>query len=267
MDILIPALTIGTLGLLFGIGLFYAMKVFYVTVDQNVEKVSALLAGSNCGACGFAGCMMYAEALVGGQTKEANLCKPAGHDKAQKIAELLGLQFKADHKRVAVIHCGADASQRKKTAAYYGPATCKAANLVPNGALACSFGCLGFGDCALICPFDAISMASGLPRVDLEKCTSCGKCVSVCPRRLFKLEPIINERVVVIACNSRDKGRKVRQICPVGCIACGVCEKATLGAFKVEDNLALPHYDKATIQTDWDAAVEKCPMKTIRRIV
>ncbi|MEA1994308.1 MAG: 4Fe-4S binding protein [Euryarchaeota archaeon] len=37
--------------------------------------------------------------------------------------------------------------------------------------------------CVDACPFDAISMEeiTDLPKIDYEKCTGCGSCVSVCP--------------------------------------------------------------------------------------
>ena len=45
----------GGLGVIVGIGLAVASKVFYVWVDPTVEAVDGVLPGANCGGCGFAG--------------------------------------------------------------------------------------------------------------------------------------------------------------------------------------------------------------------
>ena len=64
MDILIPVAVISCLGLLFGLGLSYASKVFEVKVDERIGKVRQMLPGANCGACGYTGCDGLAEAIV-----------------------------------------------------------------------------------------------------------------------------------------------------------------------------------------------------------
>ena len=53
---LIPALILGGCGILAGILLTVASKVFYVKVDERIEKISVALPQANCGACGFPGC-------------------------------------------------------------------------------------------------------------------------------------------------------------------------------------------------------------------
>ncbi|HHY63479.1 MAG TPA: ferredoxin, partial [Clostridiaceae bacterium] len=49
--ILIPIAVISGLGLVFGLGLSYASKVFEVKVDERIAKVREMLPGANCGAC------------------------------------------------------------------------------------------------------------------------------------------------------------------------------------------------------------------------
>ena len=49
---------------------------------------------------------------------------------------------------------------------YRGEKTCAAANLVPY-VQGCTYGCLGLGDCAQVCEFDALAMnAQALPVVE-----------------------------------------------------------------------------------------------------
>jgi Na+-translocating ferredoxin:NAD+ oxidoreductase RNF subunit RnfB len=68
MGILVPVLTLSALGLIFGIGLALAAKKLCVEIDPHVEKIFSHLAGANCGACGLAGCMGFAESLMRGET-------------------------------------------------------------------------------------------------------------------------------------------------------------------------------------------------------
>ena len=53
-----------------------------------------------------------------------------------------------------IVHCGAHYHERKGRTAYRGEMTCKAANMVA-GVQACTYGCLGFGDCTRACKYDA----------------------------------------------------------------------------------------------------------------
>ena len=63
MTYLIPALILGGCGILAGVLLTVAAKIFYVKVDERIEKISESLPQANCGACGFAGCADYASLL------------------------------------------------------------------------------------------------------------------------------------------------------------------------------------------------------------
>jgi Na+-translocating ferredoxin:NAD+ oxidoreductase RNF subunit RnfB len=56
MTYIIPILILGICGLGAGILLTIASKVFYIEVDERIEKISETLPQANCGACGFAGC-------------------------------------------------------------------------------------------------------------------------------------------------------------------------------------------------------------------
>lgn len=74
-------------GILGGV-LAIASKVFKVEVDEREEKVTSLLPGYNCGACGFAGCSGLAHGLV---SKEVSnfACKICKEDKKQEIIDYL----------------------------------------------------------------------------------------------------------------------------------------------------------------------------------
>ena len=52
---LAAGLAIGGLGLLAGVGLAVASKVFYVYVDPQIIEIEEALPGANCGGCGLPG--------------------------------------------------------------------------------------------------------------------------------------------------------------------------------------------------------------------
>ena len=127
-------------------------------------------------------------------------------------------------KKTAVLHCNGGKKVRDRFF-YQGIEDCVAANLVLGGQKECVFGCLGFGTCVKVCPFGAIKMSDeGLPIVDADKCKACNKCVVACPKKLFSLVPVAGK--VYVACSSHDLGKDTKAVCPVGCIACRLCEKA-----------------------------------------
>lgn len=260
MDILIPILTLGSLGLIFGIGLAIASKKLAVEVDPRLEKIHGLLPGSNCGACGGAGCFGFAERLLKGDL-DISACRVSQQQVKEQIAKLLGKEIGQETKKTAVLHCYGGHKVKDKFI-YDGIKDCVAANLVLGGQKACVYGCLGFGDCVRVCPFGAIKMSGeGLPVIDENKCKACNKCVALCPKKLFTLVPLTKK--VFVACCSRDLGKDTRLVCSVGCIACRKCEQiCPEDAIHVIDNLAIIDYNKCT---SCGKCVDACPVKTIRK--
>jgi Fe-S-cluster-containing hydrogenase component 2 len=47
--------------------------------------------------------------------------------------------------------------------------------------------CTGCGECADICPVEAVRMEDDIPVVDLDWCIGCGVCVSKCPAEAAKI--------------------------------------------------------------------------------
>ncbi|HNT51872.1 MAG TPA: RnfABCDGE type electron transport complex subunit B [Candidatus Syntrophosphaera sp.] len=245
-QILLPVIVLGAMGLVFGLILAFAAKVFAVQVDPRVEQIIEALPGANCGACGKAGCAGYADSIVKDGV-EINLCAPGGPAAAAAIARIMGREAGTAIPKVAVIHCssgGRDNTSWKY--AYQGIESCKSAVNISGGPNACSWGCLGFNDCVRACPFGAFSLdANNMRQIDLEKCTGCGACVRACPRQLIELVPV--NRNVHILCSSRDKGPLAKQSCGSGhaCIGCGICSrKCPVQAITVENNLATIDYAK-----------------------
>ena len=51
----------------------------------------------------------------------------------------------------------------------------------------CSVGCIGCKICEKNCEVGAIKVFDNLAKIDYEKCTSCGVCVSKCPKKAISL--------------------------------------------------------------------------------
>ncbi|MFH1398101.1 MAG: RnfABCDGE type electron transport complex subunit B [Candidatus Omnitrophota bacterium] len=259
MDIIIPALILGGLGLAFGIGLILASKKFSVTGDPRLDKILTLLPGANCGACGKAGCLGFAEGLLSGEI-DIQKCKVNTDNNKQEIAKVLGQKLDKKIRLNAILRCNGGIKVKDKFS-YTGLINCSEAILALGGQKECFFGCLGFGDCSRVCPFGAIKMSKEfLPVIDSQKCLACNKCVEVCPKKLFFLGPYSSS--VYVACSSRDPGKDTRIVCSVGCIACRICEKTCkYDAIHIVDNLAIINYNKCISCGD---CVKVCPAKTIR---
>ncbi|MCD7755262.1 MAG: RnfABCDGE type electron transport complex subunit B [Firmicutes bacterium] len=251
MDILIAVAVLGGLGLLFGLILGIASKVFYVQTDPRLEQLNAVLPGANCGGCGFAGCSGYAQAVLEGRA-EIGKCASGGDDCAQAMAEIMGVKAEKVTRRVALVRCsgykGTDAEGKptgaKMKGEYEGIADCLAATKVAGrGPLICKFGCLGFGNCTKACKYDAIHIVDGVAKVDEEKCVGCMQCAAQCPRSL--IVPVEYGHHVTLACASKAKGAVTIRGCTAGCIGCGLCQKiCPKDAIHVEENLASIDYSK-----------------------
>ena len=144
MEILYAILIIGGLGLIFGIGLSYASKVFAVQVDERVALIRDVLPGANCGACGYSGCDGYAGAVAAGEA-DTNCCPVGGSEVEKKIADIMGVEPEGIKRTAARVLCNGRQSVSRKKYEYQGIDSCAAAAMVYGGHKAC-YNC--HGDCA-----------------------------------------------------------------------------------------------------------------------
>lgn len=269
MSIVVAILVLGGLGLVFGLVLAAASRVFYVETDPRLEKLNSCLPGANCGGCGYAGCGAYAEAVLKGEAP-IGACAAGGNECAQDMAAIMGVKAEAVTRKVAMVRCsGARIYDKdgnlvrgaKIKAEYEGFRNCLAASRVGgHGPLSCKYGCLGFGTCVRACKYGAISVEGGVAYVDEDLCVGCMACVRACPRDL--IVPVEPGRNVVIACASLAKGAVTTRGCTVGCIGCGLCKKiCPEGAISVEKNLAVIDYSKCT---NCGLCATVCPKKLIK---
>lgn len=248
------------LGATFGIGLAIAAKRFAVQIDPRVEKVKDVLAHAHCGACGYAGCEQYAEAVVNNPDVSPNLCIPAGAKGAEAVALITGKKAEVKEPQFARIMCQGGWSKSRKRFKYEGVLDCRAAILSGGGDKSCRYGCLGYGTCSRVCPFGAITMTDDhLPFVDITKCTGCRKCEAACPTKAIEVLPA--SKMVLVTCHSKDKGGDTKKNCDIGCIGCGICVKVCpFDAPSLQNNLSRIDIDKCRI---CGLCVRKCPTKAI----
>ncbi len=250
--------------LLIGILILVVGKVFKVNVDEKITRILDNLAGANCGGCGCSGCSGFAQKLAEGGAVLSD-CHVTSPEKKAEIAKLLGIELKDEEPTVAIVHCNGGAEHCADKFEYVSNPTCAACNALLNGNKACSYACLGCGDCKAVCPENAISVEGRLAKIDPDRCVSCGACITACPKGIIGRIPV--SAPVYIACSSQCKGKEVMNACSVGCIACGICVKSCPhGAITMKGNLPEIDYSKCT---GCLTCVNKCPRKTIvsRKIV
>lgn len=260
-DILIPALSIGAIGLFFGALLGFASIVFKVDKDERIDQICEYLPGANCGGCGYTGCSALAEAIVAnGET--ATKCNLMTEEKNAAICAIMGVKAGKVEKKSARLRCAGTTEACKPKYDFTGIDDCFTAMQLGGGPKSCEYGCMGLGTCVKACPYGAIEIKDGIALIHQDKCVGCGICVSSCPKNIIELAPVKDP--IYVACHSNDKGALVRTYCTAGCIGCKKCEKGCeAGAITVENNLAHIDYEKCNV---CGACVEACPKNIIHRV-
>lgn len=123
----------------------------------SVKEIDALLPQTQCGECGFPGCMPYAQALAQ-KSASIDLCPPGGIDTVKALGQLLEID----------------------AAPYLGPI--QERTRPPSLAVIREAECIGCTKCIQACPVDAIIGSGKLMHSVLNhECTGCGLCVEPCP--------------------------------------------------------------------------------------
>lgn len=130
------------------------------------KDIDALLPQTQCGECGYPGCLPYAEALAA-KRAPINKCPPGGVETLNALGALLNIDptpFQAE----------------------------KAANTrAPVLAIIREPECIGCTKCIQACPVDAIiGSATGMHTILSQECTGCGLCIEPCPVDCIELQPI-----------------------------------------------------------------------------
>jgi len=258
--ILITAIVAAILALILGLALGLFKELFKVEEDPLIGILREALPGANCGGCGFPGCDGYAAAVAAGG--DIAQCTAGGKSTVDKLAEIMGVSAVAVTPMVSAVCCIGGNDIAVKRGQYTGLTTCRGAKLA-GGTKLCSWGCIGFGDCAAVCKFDAISMGSdGLPSVNWGKCTGCKVCVAECPQGIIRVIPK-DKKIVLALCSNRNPIRSaIRKTCRLGCIKCGICVKqCPEQCIVIENGIPLVDYDKCNL---CGTCEQKCPTKIMR---
>lgn len=258
--VMTSVLILGGVGLVFAILIATANRRLRVWEDPRIDAVAAMLPNANCGACGLPGCRAFAEQAVAGAIAPAK-CTVSSEEGIAAIAGYLGVARGEAERRVARLRCAGGHDVARQRAEYRGLRTCAAASAVAGGGKGCSWGCLGFGDCEVVCDFDAIMLNdAGIPVVDPARCTACGDCVEACPKDLFVLMPVSHH--LLVQCRNLVAGDGVLADCKVACTACGRCvQDAAPGLISVASGVAVIDYERIALEDV--RAIERCPTGAI----
>lgn len=258
----VPVILLIGMGLIAGLVLTLASKVFFVPVDEAVAQIREVLPGANCGACGFAGCDDYAAAIGDDRSLSPSLCPVGGNQVASAVAAILGVEAGSVQAKAAVVRCQGSYENTKQIMDYTGIPTCAAAKSFYGGNWACAQGCLAFGDCVSVCQYDAIRICNGVAVVDREVCVGCGMCEQACPNQVITMSD--KKKLVYVACNSTEPGAKARKTCKVACIGCRKCQRVCpFEAIEVENNLARILFDKCRT---CGLCEKECPTQAIANL-
>jgi Na+-translocating ferredoxin:NAD+ oxidoreductase RNF subunit RnfB len=238
----IAIILLGLTGAIAAVILFVLSRKFEVKEDPRIPRILEILPGANCGGCGYPGCGGFAAACVKAESLENIACPVGGAEVMKNVATIMGKDAGEVVPKVAVVRCNGTCEARPRTNEYDGARNCAIAAALYGGETGCSFGCLGLGDCAAACAFDAIriNLQTGLAEVAEDQCTACGACLRACPKNIIEMRKKgPKSRRIFVSCLNRDKGGVARKACANACIGCSKCLKeCTFGAITVENNLA-----------------------------
>lgn len=266
--ILTSVIVLGATGLVAAVVLWYVAKRFHVYEDPNIAIIEEMLPGANCGGCGYTGCHAFATACAEAESMDGLLCPGMGSEGMAHIAAVRGLNAVSAVKKVAVVACAGTCEQRPQLTVFDATRSCAIEASYYGGESGCVYGCLGCGDCANACPYDALHMdpETHLPVVDIHKCVGCAKCVKVCPHGVMELTEVHeNQPIVYVACKNRDKGPAAMKECKVSCIGCAKCVRTCESdAIHVTDFCALIDSSKCI---SCEKCVGECPRHSIQTII
>ena len=134
-------------------------------MKSQINKIDQVLPQTQCGLCGYDGCLPYAKAVTEGAS--ILLCQPGGAYVAQKLRQITGSSEAIDPEKM----------EARKT-----PVQMVEIDLDV---------CIGCTKCLDVCPTDAIMGShKALHRVIDAECNGCELCIPACPVDCMTMQPI-----------------------------------------------------------------------------
>ena len=152
----------------------------------TASAIDALLPQTQCGECGYPGCMPYAQALAVGLAP-IDRCPPGGVATVKALGQLLNVD-PAPFIEAAISH-----------------------TRPPALAIIREAECIGCTKCIQACPVDAI-IGSGklMHSVLTDECTGCGLCIEPCPVDCIELVTLPTPTYDKALSRARFNARQVR---------------------------------------------------------
>lgn len=240
--IIATIITVSSVGVIAAVILYWASQKFKVFEDPRIDKVEEVLPAANCGGCGYPGCRNFAEVCVKTDNLDDLFCPVGGNECMSSVAKVLGREVSEKDKMIAVVKCNGTPKYRNKTTVFDGAMNCTIQSNLYAGETDCQYGCLGLGECADACDFDALYMdpLTDLPVVIEANCTGCNACVLACPKDIIELRPAGKKsRRIFVSCINKDKGGAAKKACAAACTGCTLCFKeCKYDAIVIENFLA-----------------------------
>ena len=153
-----------------------------------IQKINDALPQTQCGECGFNGCLPYAQALAQ-RSVPIDRCPPGGVDSVQKIAALLDIDPQPF----------AEAARQQQR--------------LPAQAFIHEGECIGCTKCIQACPVDAIiGSAKHMHTILSTECTGCGLCVDPCPVDCIEMLAQESPSYSKVKAQERFQAKKIRAI-------------------------------------------------------
>ncbi|MBQ9708389.1 MAG: 4Fe-4S dicluster domain-containing protein [Firmicutes bacterium] len=151
----------------------------------------------------------------------------------------------------------------------------------------CNYGCIGCGECEIVCPQDAVHLIDNHAVIDYEKCAGCDACTIRCRKKIIidtyhdlkslketvafvhcsegKTAAALYEKMGVTSCEeAATLSQKELGLCTTGCCGLGSCAKVCRhGALSMVDGVAKVDPEKCVGCRDCHLA---CPKNLISMV-